>query len=145
MKEFKIGYKSSECIDKCIEDTQKAKENMENLRNEIRNDMKNTETNLSVLNGINYNIIRLNKILSKLEQLKGVSEEHKDSLNTKQNVDLSKPINLIDLDVGEMFHVVNGNWDGEIVINHGNKAVKHMHGTFDLDGNNYTDLDVELK
>lgn len=145
MKEFKIGYKSSECIVKCIDDTLKAKANMEILRDEIRNDMENTETILSVLNGINYNIIRLNTILSKLKNLKSVSEEHKESLNTKQNINTEKPINLIDLDIGTSFNVINGQWEGEIVINRGNKAVKHKHGVQTLTGDNYGDLHVEIK
>lgn len=59
----------------------------------------------------------------------------------KHNV---KPLDLNTLEVGTKFRVINGAWDGEIVLIDGVKFIKHHKGILELDSEEPRDLAIEI-
>ena len=52
--------------------------------------------------------------------------------------------NIMDLEVGTKFKVINGMWYGEIVSIEGKKYIKHDYGTLEVTKDNCKDLKIEI-
>ncbi|GAA0101729.1 hypothetical protein UT300012_24440 [Paraclostridium bifermentans] len=84
---------------------------------------------LNILRMINENVNNLTMIKESLVKIK------------KYNV---RPIDLRELEVGTKFRVINGAWDGEIILMGNNKAISHEHGTLEIVEGNCRNLEIEI-
>ncbi|WP_394863240.1 hypothetical protein [Paraclostridium bifermentans] len=57
---------------------------------------------------------------------------------------LKDDVSVIDLPVGTKFHVINGNWDGEIVLSNGNKCVRNEKGVYTIQPNTNYNLNIHI-
>lgn len=126
---FKITYRSAEQIDKCLDKVIECRESMIQLRKVLEEEMDGSVSDLTLLSDINNKIFGLRKLW-----------EYLSNLPKKQNGYL----NLMDLEVGVKFRVLNGQWDGEIVDDKGVKSVKHINGVFPITPTNCTSFDIKI-
>lgn len=56
----------------------------------------------------------------------------------------SNKLDVHDLPVGSKFRVINGLWEGEIIILKNRKYIKHSMGVDELTPDNFRDLEIEI-
>ena len=125
-----MGYEATEQLKASKRSLNYLKQDIKSLKKIVEDDqekvgVEDLET-LSSINDILNDLILLESKLCKLTHMNVID------------------LDVMDLEVGTKFKVINGMWYGEIVLIDGKKYIEHDHGTLEVTEDNCKDLQIEI-